>query len=406
MSFITPTPRKTLSTNDWLVAGLFVVFVIIGLALLVQQIITGADAPDFSRRSDEPLGAEGLARWLETLGYEVDTTRVGPFEIPPAADAVIMLEPESVSSGDYRAVNRWVREGGTLLLAGQGFGVSTIVTALQLGLTYDSLLPPLVWAENVLLASPPQDALAAARPQAYFAPTRHDYLTLYAAFNQPVVITLPLGQGRIIVSSTAYPFTNQGLTEQGNADLVLNLLRLIPSGATIWFDEYHHGDRVATGSANGNAARPDTTTDDRTGPFNWLRYNPTGQAFLYSGLVIFLALLLGGRALGRPLRPQTNHLRRPPLAYIQAIANLNRRAGHRVGILQGYHQRLKKELGQRYRLSPALSDDEFVAQLAKYNPGLDAAALLSLLQQLQNHQASEAELIHLASEVATWLKLG
>lgn len=402
MSFTTPTPRKTLSTNDWLVAGLFVVFVIIGLALLVQQIIEGANASDFSRRSDEPLGAEGLARWLETLGYEVDTTRVGPFEIPPAADAVIMLEPESVSSGDYRAVNRWVREGGTLLLAGQGFGVGTIVTALQFGLTYDPLLPPLVWAENVLLASPPQDDLAAARPQAYFSPNRYDYLTLYAAFNRPVVITVPLGQGRIIASSTAYPFTNQGLTEQGNADLVLNLLRLFPPGATIWFDEYHHGDRVASG--NTNVANPNTPANERTGPFNWLRYNPTGQAFLYSGLVIFLALLLGGRALGRPLRPQTNHLRRPPLAYIQAIANLNRRAGHRAGVLQGYHQRLKKELGQRYRLSPALPDDEFVAQLAKYNPGLDAAALLSLLQRLQNRQASESELVQLSAEVATWLK--
>ncbi|MBK9052886.1 MAG: DUF4350 domain-containing protein [Chloroflexi bacterium] len=402
MSTLPATPRRSLSTNDWLASGLFAILLMIGLALFVQQILAGSDAPNFSSRSDEPLGALGAARWLEKLGYQLDESEVNTFHIPNGVDVVVMLEPEYVTSDDFQRMNRWVRAGGVLLLAGQGAGVQQFAQVYELELAYSTLLPPLAWAQTPLVASPPQEELATLRPRAYFAPTRNNYLTLYAALDKPTVITFPLGSGRVIAASTAYPFTNAGLTEPGNANLMLNLMTLAPAGATVWFDEWHHGERVQ--STNAPLNNNNQTPNPRLGPMNWLRYNPVGQAFLYGGLVILVALLLSGRAFGRPLTSANETLRRPPLAYVQAIATLNRRAGHRTDVLRAYHQRLKKELGQRYRLSPALPDGEFVAQLAKYKPGLDAAALQNLLSRLQNKKITEVELVQLAAEVADWLK--
>ncbi|MBK9050500.1 MAG: hypothetical protein IPL78_06145 [Chloroflexi bacterium] len=55
MSTLPASPRRSLSTNDWLASGLFAILLMIGLALFVQQILA-EDAPNFSSRSDEPLG--------------------------------------------------------------------------------------------------------------------------------------------------------------------------------------------------------------------------------------------------------------------------------------------------------------------------------------------------------------
>ena len=400
MSSLSSSPRRTLSTNDWLATGLVAILLMVGLALFVQQILDGGDQPNFSSRSDEPLGGLGAARWLDKLDYQLDETEVNAFSIPDGVDVVMMLEPEYVASDDAIALTGWVHAGGTLILAGQGASTGFLTTLIGLELQYSTSLPPLAWVQTPLVASPPQETLATLRPQAYFAPGRQEYVTLYASLDKPVVITFPLSSGRVIAASTAYPFTNAGLTEPGNADLLLNLLTLAPAGATVWFDEWHHGERARPQAVLPTNDQP----SEPTGPWNWLRTTPVGQSILYSGLVILIALMLSGRAFGRPLAPANEKLRRPPLAYVQAIANLNRRAGHRTDVLRGYHQRLKKELGHRYRLSAALPDAEFVAQLAKQKPDLDAAALQTLLTRLQNQKATEAELVQLAAQVADWLK--
>lgn len=400
MTSLSSSPRRTLTTNDWLATGLVVILLVVGLALFVQQILDGGDQPNFSSRSDEPLGTLGLARWLEKLSYPVDETEVTAFAIPDGVDVTLMLEPESVASGDALQLTSWVHGGGTLILAGQGASTEYLNSLIGVKLQFSTSLPPLVWAQTPLVASPPQDDLATLRPRAYFISSRQKYVTLYAALDKPVVITFPLGLGRVVVSSTAYPFTNAGLTEQGNADFVLNLLSLAPAGGTVWFDEWHHGER----------ARPQTQLpkndqpNEPTGPWHWLRTNPVGQSILYSGLVVLAALMLSGRAFGRPLIPANDKVRRPPLAYVQAIANLNRRAGHRTDVLRGHYQRLKKALAQRYRLSAALPDAEFIVELAKQKPDLDAAALQTLFSRLQNKKATEAELVQLAAQVADWLK--
>jgi len=204
-----------------------------------------------------------------------------------------------------------------------------------------------------------------------------------------VLVSFDVGKGRVILLSTSYPFSNLGLKQDGNPALLLNLLGTAKQQGPVWFDEWHHGFRgIATTG----------------GPENWLRYTSLGRSLLFVVGVIFLALLLRGRGFGRPVPLPHELRRRGALEHITAMANLNRLAGHRHPVLLQYHHELKRTLGRRYRLDPALTDDEYVAYLVRYNPAIDGPALLAVLTRLRQPNLGEAEMIRAAAEAAKWIK--
>jgi hypothetical protein len=217
-----------------------------------------------------------------------------------------------------------------------------------------------------------------------------DFVTHLADEEGPIILSFEKGQGRVFLSATAFPFSNAGLKEAGNPAAILNLVSAARQPGLIWFDEWHHGLR-----SDGSQV---------IGPTEWLRYTPSGRSFLYLAGVIFIALLLRGRRFGRPTPLSQETSRRAPLEYITAIANLNRRARHRADVLRQYHHWLKRGLGQRYRLNPTLPDEEYLAQLGRFNPRIDLTALGNLLARLRQNQVSENELIRLADETAAWLE--
>ena len=223
----------------------------------------------------------------------------------------------------------------------------------------------------------------------YLIPARSSYVTYLAADGKPVLVSFDMGKGRVILSSSTYPFMNLGLKQAGNPALLLNLLGLARKQGPVWFDEWHHGFHGAEGA---------------TGPDNWLRYTPLGRYVLFVAIVIFLALLLRGRIFGRAVPLPRELRRRGALEHVTAMANLSRLAGHRHSVLLQYHQQLKRTLGRRYRLDPALPDAEYVTTLSRYNPAIDGQALLALLNRLQQQKINETELVHLAAEAAKWIK--
>jgi hypothetical protein len=197
-----------------------------------------------------------------------------------------------------------------------------------------------------------------------------------------VIVSFESGEGRVILSSIPYIFSNIALKEEAVAALVLNLVALTGQGGTIWFDEWHHGFQA----------------EAIVGPQQWLQNTPVGHALLFVVGAVFLTLLLQGRAFGRPVPLKQALKRRGPLEHATAIANLNRKAGHSREVLRQYHHRLKRKLGQHYRLDPTISDEEYVDQLTRYNPSIDRGELLALLRSLSREEISETELVRFASE--------
>lgn len=377
-----------LSRDSWLAIGLFLLLLLITIFAAARQTRENINPP-LASFSSNPDGAKALWLWLDELGYSVSDEVFTTFQIPTDAGLILMLEPFGVSSTEWQTIDDWVEEGGNLIVAGDDFNAALAARRYDFNIAYLATPTATLALQTPLLTSPPVEPVEI-KTQAYYRPARDDFVAHLAIESGPVLVSFDKGKGQVILSATAFPFSNVGLKEAGNPSLMLNIITTADPSDLVWFDEWHHGRRL-----------------DRTeiiGPGNWLRYTSAGRSLLFVATVIFVAALLRGRHFGRPVPLPQDTARRRPLEYITAIANLNRRAGHRLPILGEYHHRLKRGLGQRYRLNSTLSDDEYVARLTQLNPHIDQEALSNLLRRLQQRHVSESEMIKLAAETAVWLK--
>lgn len=379
-----------LSRDAWLAIGLVVLLLGVTFAAGLQQ-TQQEKPPPYASFSAAPDGTLALARWLAQIGFSVSSDVHSAFQPPDNAALIVVLEPtEPISAADWDSLDKWVGDGGTLLLAGDTFTAALAINHYHFAVSYLDQPQETLSIQTPLLVSPPITAGAAVHAGAYLTTRRSDYVTHLAIGGRPVLVSLTQGKGRLLISAAPFPFSNEGLKQASNPSLVLNLVRATAHAGGIWFDEWHHGIRA---DSNGSAS----------GPENWLFTTLGGKALLYVGIVVFVALLLQGRSFGRPLSQVRERARRSPLEYVTAIANLNRRAGHRHALLEDYRHRLKRDLGRRYRLSPSLDDAEFARQIAIYRPDLNTQDLLALLTRLRQPVSSETELVELAARVAAWL---
>lgn len=382
-----------LSRDSWLAIGLVVVLAAVTVAAALQQ-TREMEPPPLASFSSAPNGARALFLWLGELGYIVSGDALEVFDIPEDVKLLFILEPTvSLTTPDWQVLDEWVEDGGTLVVAGQDFAAGLAASHYEFTLAYQAI-PTTLTAQTPLLASPPLTATVHAQARAVFTTERSDFIPLLADEARAVMVAFEKGEGRVILSAAPFPFSNAGLKETGNPAIVLNLLSGLDQSDLVWFDEWHHGLRNTRVSAT------------IAGPEDWLRSTPAGRSLLFVAVVIFVGLLLRGQLFGRPVPLPQDVSRRAPLEYITALANLSRRAGLRGVVLRQYHHWLKRGLGHRYRLNPTLPDDEYVKQLAAFNPNLDAAALRSLLARLtpSRRTVTEGEMIQLAAEAADWLK--
>lgn len=355
----------------------------------VQQATSDPDQRPYLVSSSGPDGTGAFFRWLEALDYSPSAEPPELFRPPATAEAVFLLQPsQRITDDEWDTLLTWADEGGIVLIAGSNPNATALFG--RLGLTITPLDTPDIWPATPLTAAP---ALINALPNTNawlgFADGFADSVPLFTTAEHPVALTLPHGQGRFILSTTAYPFTNMGLREEGNEAYVLNLLGWVNPRTALWIDEWHHG-RLPPAQA-------------LSGPTDWVRRTATGQALLYVAALLFFLLLLGGRYFGRPLPLPQNIQRRATVEYITAMANLQWRTGQRSAIQTHYRALLKRTLGKTYRINPTLPDAEYVAELGRMAPSVATDTLLSLLQRLNQSTATEAELLQLAQEVNDWL---
>ncbi len=378
---------QALTRDAWLALALFLLLVLFTTITVVQQAQASLQQPPLASFSTQPNGSQALSRFLESQNIKRIESVSPTFSVPTGVDLALVLEPTVMfSTGEWEILRRWVADGGSLLIAGNEQGTSSLAQQLEISFGLVPSANTAVSNQTPLLQSPPLAELTTDTP--YFLRTTQDeQVTLLAnQSGQPAALVFAEGNGRIILTSLTEPFSNEGLQTPGNAELVLNLMSAAPNLETVWFDEWHHGVRPAADAALASN--------------NWLQRTPVGQSLLLALAIVFLSLVLRGRRFGRPVPLPQAITRRAPLEYISGIANLSRRAGHRTAVLQHYHDRLKRDLGQRYRLNPNLPDDEFIAQLATYQPNLDRAALGQLLQKLSQTKVSETEMVQIVREAA------
>jgi hypothetical protein len=281
-----------------------------------------------------------------------------------------------------------VEGGGLLVLAGDEPGAQLALSHYEVRLSWLDQPVEELMLQTPMLQSPAVETQVRVNASGVLETDRRDYVTLLASQGRPITVSVQMGTGRVILSSTAYPFSNAGLKEEGNPSLVLNIISAAAQRGSIWFDEWHHGLR--------------SQPSEILGAESWLRHTSAGRALIYVAVIIFLSLVLQGQRFGRPVPLPRTLRRRAPMEYIAAIANLSRRAGHRAATLRSYENWLKRSLGKRYHLDPMLADIEYVERLSQLNPDLDRETLTTLLKKLKNQNVTEAEFVQLGAEVSRW----
>ncbi|NJN19375.1 MAG: DUF4350 domain-containing protein [Oscillochloris sp.] len=359
---------------------LLAVFVV--LALLIAFGPGNAEEAPSERgttRSSSPAGALALYRWLDQIGYATERLEYRAFALSPDDDLLFILAPsQALAAEEVMALLEWVEAGGTLVLADDRpvGGAASVLRELDLQNVADDLIESAEIVQPAIGDPPAQTVTVETTARLRFE--RDDVAVLVSAADAPVLLGIQRGRGYIYVSSSLHLFTNAGLRNPGSAELLLNLLRRVPAGGRVIFDEVHHG----------FVREPGTQT--------LLLANPWGWAALYAVLVGAGYLAATGRRFGRPVPLREEVARRSSAEYLESMAALLRRGAKRSYLRDHYRNLLKRRLARSLGVSPTLDDDAFVTAL-QASGALDVTALRDILRRMNQPNIGEAELLRLVS---------
>jgi len=379
---------KSLSRDTKLGIGILLILLIVTILAATQRQTEEAH-PRLSTLSSAPDGALALKLWMGELEYPINNEKLAKFSPPENISILFMLEPLFPTENEMDAIDKWVEEdGGTLILIGERYGAYSAVDHYGFTFNYPPNSDGELKIEAPVLLSPSQFVPGSLNIRIGLVSERDDFVVLLTYQGLPVLVSFELGEGRVILGTITEPFTNAGLKQPGNPELVLNTLGLTKNKGGIWFDEWHHGEQSG---------------QQVLGPSDFLRRTPVGHALLFIALAILIVLFMQGRRFGRPVPLPKEIKRRGAIEHVTGIANLSRRAAHRSAVMMNYRQQIKRKLGHRYRLDPGTDDEEYVRKLHEYNPGIDKNELLNLLKRLKQSHINETEMVKLAVEAAKWI---
>jgi len=282
------------------------------LLIMVFVVIVGIDSYQKIRRQPGPpstynaasAGYKALYLWLREMGVPVKRWE-NPFtELTREAGVLVVMSPRlGPGPGEVKALESWVRDGGTLILVAwprnaleKQFGFEAQMRVRdkkkeEEGLSFQP--GPYIRGQRTIV-SKTHPGVDSQRPEAI--------VHARDAFGN-LIIVVEEGKGRVIMVSDPSLFSNLKLREGDHARLALDILLTHLDEGLLLIDEYHHGyGRVTSVAA----------------------YVFQSEAFVPLGQVMFLVLLLwavAGRRFG-PARPMQRETERSSMEYVRAMAQL------------------------------------------------------------------------------------
>ncbi len=380
---------------------------------------------DYSCLRTNRWGTKALRETCRALGYETRVWRKPADKLPDDVTVLLMIAPaDALVPGEFDALRKWVRGGGTLVLAplpaaietragerwrltagfylaawlgavpqldvfeGPGevavgenpwaaYKVKTLMLKRAAAVDYAATrsavkrrLADLVLHDEVLGDLPPVEG---AEPQGKLV-----------AAGRTVGLAFDVGAGHVALLSEPDVFSNSALGQADNALLAAAIIFPRAADGAILFDEYHHGR-----ARQGKRAR-------------------ASQRTLGSVIFLFLAaltvyLLLGAIRMGRAhvLKPRP---RRSVMEYVRAVAWLYQRAGLRAAALELLERSLRRTCALRLAV-PADASPERMADAARQRGAAWADRLEAVLRQCQAVRAdpqslSRSTFVALARQIA------
>jgi uncharacterized protein DUF4350 len=279
--------------------------IVIAAAIYLAQ--PHEDSPEHSSNSDAANGASAALLFAQAMGHKTEQMS-GSFATPAPDGILFVFTPTSLYTRDEAETLRaWVREGGLLVYATEqgdeeldrAFEVSRFGGLVEGG---HYAATPAVAGVATVAGGATVIPLEPAPQQVTLLRTRNGYS---AGFVQRV------GDGRVVVLGDPLVLCNRNLEHADNAILLADLLAATGPGATVTFDEYHHG----------------LTVSDFA-PQAWLT-TPWGAALLWLLAAVFFGLLLRGRRFG-PLVERPAEAARSDAEWSVAVGQLLRRSSARA----------------------------------------------------------------------------
>ena len=353
--------------RGWIVA-LAIASAIAGLAYLVQP---HDSSPEHSSNSDAANGASAVRLFAEAMGHPTNQVE-GSFDMPANESLLFVFTPTSpYTSDDAGEVAAWVRNGGVLVYASEE-GDPELDQALSVSRANG------IVTSDVETALPILDSVSKAAGGDTAVP-------LLPSASQVAVLRSPdgyalgyiehLGFGEVVVLADPLVICNGYLEQRDNGRLLSDLLGLVPGGAAVSFDEYHHG-LILSDFA----------------PQAWL-LTPWGSALLWMILAVFFGLLLRGRSFG-PLMRREPEVARADAEWAVAVGELLRRSGGRAMTLGVLASATERAVAAQTGL-PAQPRERFWSALHQRAPEL-ADELARAEQSLYNASGGDAELLSAA----------
>ena len=395
--------------------------VLLAASIIFQQ---SAQVRPYDPDSAGSSGLLALRLWLEEMGHPLrvvnnnlwDTAPATPESarrevVDAAAIELLFVFPNAApyTEDEAQQLQRWVRNGGTLVLIGpdaldgalsRAFGVfqhSEIGFASR-DYQQQPLLPdsPAVVTQPGLrgfldLEDAPDAAPIWASSSAHAEPGAEDAPMGDAHVARDVTAAVQqVGEGVVWHLSTHYDLTNSMLQNADAAYLVPAFLRTVAPGGMAAIDAYH---LFALGAQS--------QTGEIGSVRDWLFRARMGQATLLLMVLVLLYLFLQGWRLGPALPVPAARRRREAAEYVEAMAGLQRRARQQAAVAAHFKQRLKVRLGRTHQLRTDLADADFVAQLRSANRQLSDEQINSVARLFQTLESnpSENQLIQAAREI-------
>ena len=375
----------------------------------------GADTtPDPSIYNDRAPGSKGFFAWVQKEGYQeqvwrqpwdrLDQSHASFLMVidPQVADASATLtggqqeadsDQTALAASDAAALQSWIAHGHTALLLtsqlpsghanGKSGALDTFADAL--GIFVDPLQSPGARTEFAP-QQPTQDTQGIlslhSRAPARIRQARPTGVTLFGDGAGPLVMTLSQGKGRLFIVADGAFASNENFGRSENPRFVANLLaHYAAPGATVLFDEYHHGDATLSAGAT---------------VWNVLGW-PLQLAIIQLGLACVVLVGVLAVRFGAPI-PLLRGVSRTSGEYVTSLAGLYQRARASTTALDTLYRGFLRDLCARLALAPDVNLER-LAEMASLRGQTDRERLRRLLvaceERLDAGRVTEAELVDL-----------
>jgi hypothetical protein len=313
----------------------------------------------------------GLLVLAQRMGIRAFSWR-DPYESLTAGVAILWMTPVTVPSTDP-AIDRWVREGGTLVYQGHP-DQAPFLGQPPPALRAAPLAPPAAQARAV--RGLPDVARDVRRVVISVGVRARSGTVLLADAAGPLITEHRLGAGRVVVIADSHLFTNRYLAAEDNAVLAANLLFRYAHGRSVAFDEVVHG-----------------LGGHERGPWSRLLSGNVAWGLVQIAVAAVLLALWSGSRLGPPVPLPEAERTRYAIEYVHSMASLYRRAGARQAAVRALWDRWRREIAPGLGLS-ATSDARTIASRL---PEAHRPALQRLAELLEAGVKSDSELVEFAA---------